>query len=262
MTDYTEAPLPPRRAIRFDPTRGREHVYDDARRHSRTVRWLKLALPALAVAGVIGFFAATQFTTLGPGIEAVVSMSGINVEEKSLIMKTPHISGFEATHKAYDVTAERAIQELANPKVVKLETIVANLGMGGDGTATVNAKTGIFDSTSRMLRLFDGIVLKTTNGYHATLIDALINVDKGHLVSKKPVQIKAAKGTLKASAIEIQDRGKRVIFTGGVSVTYFPPQGEKSPPAAKPKAPAKPGEAVDKAKPKTKQALADAPSVQ
>ena len=45
MTDFTDAPDPVRRTIRFDPTRGeRENDFRDANRHSQRVRWLKIGL--------------------------------------------------------------------------------------------------------------------------------------------------------------------------------------------------------------------------
>jgi len=225
MADYSEAyDAPRRRAIRFDPTRGRAHVHEQAERHSRRVRWLRLVLPALAAASVVGFVVATQIdtTSVGGGLESVVSMAGINIEEKSLVMKAPHISGFEGTKQAYEVQAERAIQELDNPKVVKLDEIIANFGMGRDGTATVNAKAGVFDGNRNRLRLNSGIIVTTSAGYTAKLVSADIDVTKGGLVSKKPLEIKATQGTLKANAVEVQERGKRIIFSGGVTVVYYP----------------------------------------
>ena len=223
MTDYTEAPLPSRRAIRFDPTRGRAHVYDDARRHSRAVGWLKLALPAIAAASVLGFIL-TTILGQDDGTGSIVSLSGVNVEDKSLVMKSPHISGFAETHKEYEVTAVRAVQQLDNPKVVRLDDIIAHFGMGGGDTATVNAKTGVYDGNKRTMHLSKGIVLDTTNGYHATLDEAQIDVTKGELFSKSEVHVKASNGTIHSHAIEIHNRGARVIFGDGVSVTYYPPE--------------------------------------
>ena len=134
MTDFTDAPNPARRIIRFDPSRGeRENDFRDANRHSQRVRWLKLALPGLAILAVVVFFVAMHLVAEDDGV--AVSLAGINVEEKNLVMKSPHISGFQKTKQSYEVTAVRAIQDLDNPKKVKLEQILRDVrhGRSADG---------------------------------------------------------------------------------------------------------------------------------
>jgi lipopolysaccharide export system protein LptC len=226
MTDFTEAPPQPRR-VRFDPTRGRgndANVYKRAFRHSQRVRWLKFALPVIAVVAVASFVYVMRFASSEGG--AVISLSGVNVEEKSLVMKQPHISGFEGTRRAYEVKAVRAVQDLNNPKVVTLEKIDASFGMGGDVTAAMVATTGVFDTGGNMLTLKDGITLKTSDGTQARLADARIDVKNGGLVSRSPVEISMTEGTIRANAVEIKDRGRRILFSNGVSVSFIPPDDE------------------------------------
>ena len=108
MTEYAEQP--PARRIRFDPTRVRdERLYARAYSHSRWVRRMKFILPAVAIAAVAGFFLTMRVVT-GTG-EAVISNAGINVAQKSLEMKAPHISGFTGTKQSYELKALRALQE-------------------------------------------------------------------------------------------------------------------------------------------------------
>lgn len=231
MSDYLyeadEAPAEPAgRRIRFDPTRVRgEDYFTRASRHSRTVRWLKIALPVVAAAGVASFFVAMQ---LAPNPdEAVITLAGVNVEKKSVEMKAPHISGFEGSKRAYEIKATRAIQDLNNPKVVTLEEIVAKFGIGDGTTANVNAAIGVFDGTTKGLTLRDGITLKTSNGYEAKLVEAAIDMEKGHLATEKPVTIKGAEGSISANSMEIVDRGAKIRFGGGVSVTFVPKDDDK-----------------------------------
>ena len=114
--------------------------------------------------------------------EVAVSLAGINVEEKNLVMKSPHISGFQKTKQSYEVTAVRAIQDLDNPKKVKLETIDATFGMAGTQTGTVDAATGVYDGNELMV-LTGGINGKTNDGYIAKLDSATINIASGDLTS-------------------------------------------------------------------------------
>ena len=220
MTDFTDAPDPARRIIRFDPTRGeRENDFRDANRHSQRVRWLKIGLPGLAVLAVVVFFVAMRL--VADDTEIAVSLAGINVEEKNLVMKSPHISGFQKTRQSYEITAVRAIQDLDNPKKVKLETIHATFGMAGTQTGIVDAATGVYDGN--VMVLSGGIDAKTNDGYTAKLDTATINIASGDLTSDVPVEIHSDDGTINAKAMKVTEHGKRVRFFNGVVVHYVPP---------------------------------------
>jgi lipopolysaccharide export system protein LptC len=210
------------RRIRFDPTkeRGAEY-YDRAVRHSRTVRWLKFLLPGLALLGIAAFLAFIQFAP-DPG-SAVITLSGINVEDKSVTMTKPHISGFEGTRRSYEVRAVQAVQDLNNPNIVRMNDVTARLGMGNDETAHVQAKSGTYNGDTNNLVLTDGITVDTTNGYKATLQDAQIDITTGAMVSSNPLEVATAHGTVKAHAVEVQDQGKHIVFKDGVTVVYTPP---------------------------------------
>lgn len=243
VEDRPPVPAPPRR-IRFDPTRERGAEYFvRAHRHSRFVRWLKFGLPATAAAAVVGFVLVVQFAPgdadVDAGGPAVVSLSGINVESKSLVMEKPNISGFEGTRHAYEVEAAEAVQDLDNPKVITMKTITARIGIGGGATALIEATKGVFDSTGKTLVLDDGITIETTSGYKAKFQDARIDLDKGNLVSDKPVEISGQEGTINANSINVVDRGARVSFGGGVHLIVIPPdEPDTAAPAAAGTAPA------------------------
>lgn len=230
MTDYTED-TPVRHRIRYNPTRrGGEEAYRTARRHSRLVRTLRIVLPALAVAGILLFWASAHFV---PGdLAGLISQAGIDVKSNSVVMDAPHISGFEGTRRAYEVKATRAIQSLDDPKVLTFEQIDAHIGLDDGGTATVVAGTGIYNGNDNTLELKNDISITTTTGYAATIREAAVDLAKGNLRSSAPVAIRAKEGTLRADSIEVTDRGKYVAFRGGVSVTFMPPGELATPPEA------------------------------
>ena len=221
MTDYTDDP-PVRHRIRYDPTqRGGEKAYRAARRHSRLVRWLRIVLPAVAVAGILLFWTSARF--IPSDLAGLISSAGIDVQSNSVVMKTPHISGFEGTRRAYDVTAARAIQSLNDPKVLTFEEINAHIGLENAGTATVDATTGIYNGNNNTLELKDGISIETTTGYAATIVQASIDLAKGNLQSSHPVEIRGKEGALRADSMEVLERGKHIIFRGNVSLVFTPP---------------------------------------
>ena len=221
MTNYTEG-TPARHRIRYDPVRrGGEDAFRAARRHSRLVRTLRIVLPAVAVGGILLFLASAHF--IPSDLARLISSAVIDVKTKSIVMSTPHISGFEGTRRAYEVNATRAIQSIADPKVLTFEQINAHIGLDDGGTATVNAGTGIYNGNDNTLELKNGITAETTTGYTAKIQQAAIDLTKGSLMSSTPVEIHTKEGTLRANSIDVVDRGKHVTFRGSVSVTFMPP---------------------------------------
>jgi lipopolysaccharide export system protein LptC len=230
MTDYTED-TPVRHRIRYDPSRrGGEQAYRTAQRHSRLVRTLRIVLPAMAVGGILLFWASAHF--IPSDMAGLVSKAGIDVKSNSVVMDAPHISGFEGTRRAYEVKAARAVQSLDDPKVLTFEQINAHIGLDDGGTATVDAGTGIYNGNNNTLQLKNQISISTTTGYSASIKEAQVDLAKGNLQSSTPVEIKAKEGSLRANSIEVVDRGKFVAFRGGVSLTFMPPAELATPPEA------------------------------
>jgi lipopolysaccharide export system protein LptC len=223
MSDVSLQSRPQRRQFRYDPADVRgEEVFGAARRHSGFVRWLKIVLPALAGAALLAFVLAIRMITSDIG--ELFTIAGIAVDTKSLVMEQPHLSGFKGTEHSYEVHAERAVQDLSNPNIVRLEEIAAEIGLSSDVKVSIGATAGVFDGDRETLALSDGITVSSTDGYAAKLDAANVNFGEGSLKSDSPVEIRATEGLIRARKLSIADRGKRIVFSGGVSVTYVPPE--------------------------------------
>ncbi len=215
------------RNIRFDPTKERGAVYyDKAARHSRHVRLLKFGLPALALLSVSGFFLVMALNRGGGDGLPALTLSSINLDTREITMDKPHISGFEGTRQAYEVTAATAVQALGNPKVVNLETIDARFAVADDVRAHLLAKAGVYDADTQKLTLDGGIDITTTNGYTGRLEHADIDIEKGTVFSDSGVDLGGKEGRITADSIEVLDRGKHIFFRGNVKVRYAPPEEE------------------------------------
>ena len=227
----SESPTAPATRVRFDPTRQRgADIYQRAFRHSRRVGILKIGLPLVAVVAVGGFFLTMRFADLR-GAAAVV-VNGINVDTKTLVMDAPHMSGFDSNRRPYRVAAVKAIQDLVNPKIVNLETIDAHFATDDTNTAVLKARGGVLDNLRNRLGLRNGITIVTTDGYHVTMIDADIDINKGTMVSHKPVEIHSDDGSwLKANGASIENKGAKMTFVDGVRVFYVTSDKDSGPTA-------------------------------
>jgi lipopolysaccharide export system protein LptC len=200
--------------------------YRAAMRHSLFVRVLKIALPTISVVVAGGFFLFTYFV---PDLPEGVSFGSIDVTNNAIVMENPHVSGFTNNGRAYELKADRAEQSLEDTKVVTLQKIGATIGIGDDETAKVDATTGTYYADQQRLLLDKSIQLSTSTGIAGTLQSADIDMKAGTMRSDKPIDFSAQGSRILANSVEVQDRGKRILFRNGVKVTYTAPSDSPSP---------------------------------
>lgn len=195
------------------------HLLDQARRHSRLVRRLRRILPVLASALVIAMVLANMewLLSIGP-----VSVGRISMENGVLKMENPRLSGYSQNDKTYDLSAATATQDISEPNVVHLQGVVAKMTEDDGGWTSLNARQGVFHSRNETLRLEDDIQVRTDKGYEMHLESADIEFKNGNVVSDQPVEIKALNGVLRASRMEITNKGDRMVFSGNVSLVFRP----------------------------------------
>jgi lipopolysaccharide export system protein LptC len=87
----------------------------------------------------------------------------------------------------------------------------------------MRAKNGVYDTKAGSLHLTGGVEISSAGGYLVLLQDALVEIRKGHIVTRNPVRAAFPEGTLEAQRLEIFDHGDRARFDGGVVVTLRPP---------------------------------------
>ncbi|MCK1517991.1 LPS export ABC transporter periplasmic protein LptC [Bradyrhizobium sp. 190] len=203
-----------------------------AARHSRMVRVLRVAVPAavlLAMAGIVAISVFNPFRITGL-TKLPVDMSNLVVSGTKITMETPHLAGFSADQRPYELWAKAAIQDLANPDHVELRTLRAKVMMEDKSTVTMDARTGFYDSKQQMLDLRKDIFLQSSTGYEARMSQAYVDINKGTVTSDEHVDVKLLNGTLTADRLRIVDSGEIVRFEGNVVMNLI----MESPPAPEP----------------------------
>lgn len=192
-----------------------------AERHSKLVRVLRKAVPAaigvslLLIAGVSIFNPFRMLPNLPFDVGNVV------VSGTKITMQSPHLAGFTPDRRPYEVTARTAVQDIANPNFVELETLKAKVEMVDKSVVLMDARRGYFKNREQLLDLQEDVLLKSAS-YEARLSEATIDMAKGTVVSDKPVNVKMIDGTLDAQKLEITGRGELMIFHGGVTMHLSP----------------------------------------
>jgi lipopolysaccharide export system protein LptC len=206
-----------------------------AARHSRMVRILRIAVPAvvgLAMAGVVAISIFNPFRALMKQLP--VDMDNLVVSGSKITMEAPHMSGFTPDQRPYEVWAKTATQDLTDPDHVELKTVRAKVLQEDRSTVTMEARTGLFDTKAQLLDLRKDIFLQSSTGYEARLSQALLDIGKGTVTSEEPVDVKLLNGTLTADKLRITEKGELVRFEGRVKMNLIMDSPEPTPTAVEP----------------------------
>ena len=196
-------------------------AFQVARRHSRMVRILRIAVPLAVVLGFTGIFLITFFNPLRMLARLPIEIGDLVVSGTKITMEQPRLSGFTRDARAYQLSADAAKQDLTKPDLIELRNIRAKVQMQDKSTMEMSATAGIYDSKAETLKLDQNIVLSSSAGYRGQLSEALVDIRKGYVLSERPVTVEMLQGTLNANRLEIVDSGDLVRFDGGVNMTLM-----------------------------------------
>jgi lipopolysaccharide export system protein LptC len=189
-----------------------------AARHSRMVRFLRIAVPAavlLALASIIFVSTFNKFRMLLPKLP--VDMDNLVVSGTKITMESPHLSGYTATdRRPYEVWAKTATQDVTDPDRVDLKTLRAKVLNADQSTVTLDAREGLMNNKDQSLDLHHDIFLQTSTGYEARLDQAFVDMGKGTVSSDSHVDVKLTNGTLSSDRLRITGGGDVIRFEGNV----------------------------------------------
>ena len=205
-----------------------------AARHSRLVRILRVAVPASVVLAMSGLIIISVFKNPFWILKAAlpVEIDNLVVSGTKITMENPHMAGFSADRRPYEMRAKAAIQDLTDPDHVELRVLRAKVMMEDRTNVTLDARTGFFDSKQQLLELKKDIFLQSSTGYEAKLSQALVDMNKGMVTSNEHVDVKLLNGTLVADGLKIINSGEIVRFEGNVVMNLMLDQPEQAAPPA------------------------------
>ncbi len=213
----------------------RARAFRQARRHSRLVRFLRLALPISALS-MAAYFALTFGISwqLGPGR---LKVKDVQITADDLTMKGPSYFGVTKDGGRYEVRAQKAVVSFNRDAPIKLIDIDGDLVQANNVTTNLKAKHGLYDNNKSELELFDGIDIKGSNGLQARLTRAMVYSKEHRIVSKHPVDVLMPTGTVRGASMTRRTDTKETTFVGNVRV-HLLSAGQQAGGAAAPVTPA------------------------
>lgn len=198
----------------------RNRAFVRAARHSRVVRILRRVLPVVALVVIATYFVSSSMSVSVGDMEA--SISGIEVTDGALRMTNPTLKGVDKENGDYVISAAYADQKVANPNLIDLHEIKAEVNSGEDGWSRMSALRGTFDNEKERLVMQEKIRVQTSSGITGQLTLAEIDMAKQVLHSPEPVVFQMDRSTVHSETLTFHSAEKVLEFAGDVKVHLVP----------------------------------------
>jgi lipopolysaccharide export system protein LptC len=187
-----------------------------AARHSRRVRFLRIAVPATIVVALSLTWLVSWLDPMKMMVKLPIDAGKLVISGTKITMESPKLSGYTRDQRWYELNAAAAAQDITKPDFVELREVRAKIEAEDKSTMFLSAKDGTFDRKTNILTLNNNISLKSTSGYEVRLNEAIVDTASGEIVSNKPVEVQSQQGTIKSERLEVLKSGEVVRFTGNV----------------------------------------------
>ena len=189
-------------------------------RRSRRTLWLALAFAIVACLPFVLVFTRT-------GLNAPTPLTLTDADQRSLRdglrMVAPSFSGRTEDGEPYTVTADWALPNGPKPTRITLDGITATIVMKDGRETVMTSQRGVFFPRRRHLRLSEGVVARTSDGYTMQTPLAEIDLDERQLTTEGAIEAKGPRGSIRADTLEAMGGEMRtVIFRGNVRVVFTP----------------------------------------
>ena len=216
---------------------GMDARFARAARHSRLVRFLRVAVPAMVALSLATIVAVSVFNPFRILAKLPVDVAGMVVSGTKITMESPRLTGFSPDQRPYEIWAETATQDITNPNKVDMTKVRGKMLAEDGSTVMLEALTGLFDTKAQILDLRKDVYLQTTAGYEVRLNQATVDIASGGVSTDDGVNVKMSSGTVRADKLRLTDKGEVVRFEGNVVMRLVadPPQEAAAEPAVKPR---------------------------
>jgi lipopolysaccharide export system protein LptC len=203
-----------------------------ARRHSKLVRGLRIALPLGAILALAALVGLTLERTLMQPV-AGMSIGSVSVAGTKVTMENPKLTGGRPDGSGYVLNARKAIQDLKNPSSVDLLDISGDIGSHDQPPTKLTATSGHYDTNSEKLQLY-GVVRLKNSSYTVDLKSADVDFKANVYASKEHVSVVTASGmTIEADSARAEDNASNLSFVGHVKTNVPAQQDRGEPPQMK-----------------------------
>lgn len=221
---------PPRNLSRFITPNDRRRAPSVL--YSRVVSFLKVVLPASALALAVLFFVWPYWSPsernfrVRPIKIAAGDLENLNVVGARFV-------GLDGDNQPFTLMADQAVQANAEGNVMELESPKGDITLRDGTWLSINSSHGNFHRRENALVLTGDVSLFQDNGYEVHTEQATIDLKHGVASGDQPVRGQGPGIQLEGKGFQIFDRGARVVITGASRLVVLPSSAPTALPAVR-----------------------------
>ncbi|CAA7613078.1 conserved hypothetical protein [Candidatus Terasakiella magnetica] len=208
-----EAELPASRRRRLHPLADTPFA-----RHSRFVGIMKIALPSLA-AILLGLVVVWPKLTLEDSRFQVGFAKLPSKDVETLAMQNARYYGVDESNRPFAVSSDLAVQEPGDRDLIRLKAPKADFTSTGGANIVVDALSGIYHQSSKLLDLTGEVNLYHDAGYELHTASATIDLGRNLARGVEPVEGHGPQGQIRSMGFELQGKGREITFSGKSHLT-------------------------------------------
>jgi lipopolysaccharide export system protein LptC len=186
------------------------------RAHSRLIRLLRVVLPGM----VLGLAALLGLLILNHAVR--VEATAPRETATQIRMVNPHFFGRDRQGRAFEVSAAEAARSDSNMQEVLLEDVSVTLDVNGAHPSRMTADHGAYREDTRILLLRGNVRVDDGRASSIATNQATVDTRAGTVVGDQRVASRTTAGDIQAGEYQVENRGDRVIFRGGVRARVNP----------------------------------------
>jgi lipopolysaccharide export system protein LptC len=179
------------------------------RRRSRVIRGLRILLPGLIAAILLGLAASVAYNVL------TTQPAATGPADAPIRLVNPRFVGRDDRGRAFVLTAVTATRDQTDYQKVYLDKPALILDDEGLDPLRITGGAGIYHEDSRKLEVSGGVRLSGARAAFQTA-SSLFDTKTGELVGSGPIQGSGSLGDISAKSYGVYDKGDRMVFKGGV----------------------------------------------
>ena len=197
-------------------------------RYSMFVGWMKVLLPALAVALVLMVVIWPQLRLYEGSFR--IRVSDISLDQaNNLTMLNARYEGIDSDNQPYFLTADQAIQSSEDKDLIDLEMPKGDITLQDGAWLVLDAQDGLYDRDSQLLDLRGNVTLFHDKGFELRTESARMDLAGGIAEGNETTEGQGPSGSSLSEGFRVLERGNVLIFTGKSQVVLFPAEPEEDP---------------------------------
>lgn len=189
--------------------------------YSIFVGWMKVVLPALAVALVLLVIVWPQLKLYEGRFR--IRVSDISLEQADrLTMLNARYEGLDDKQQPFVLTADQATQSSDNKDLIDLEMPKGDITMNDGAWLAMDAQEGRYNRDSELLDLQGDVILFHDRGFELRSQSAQVDLAAGTAEGQEATEGQGPSGSSLSEGFQVLERGDVLIFTGKSRLTLYP----------------------------------------